>query len=97
MEKLIAYKTDIYDKSYVKLKVSDNIDRYRLSIVTKLSDMQNNHEIVDAISNLYITRCNSKEEAIDKAIRNIDEVIDAFNALEEFISEIDNKNRNYIN
>lgn len=97
MEKLIAYKNDIYDKSYVKLKVSDNIDRYRLSIVTKLSDMQNNHEIVDAISNLYITRCNSKEEAIDKAIRNIDEVIDAFNALEEFISEIDNKNRNYIN
>ena len=97
MEKLIAYKTDIYDKSYVKLKVSDNIDRYRLSIVTKLSDMQNDHDIVEAISNLYITRCKTKEEAIEKAIRNIDEVIDAFNALEEFVSEIDNKNRNYIN
>lgn len=97
MEKLIAYKNDVYDKSYVKLKVSDNIDRYRLSIVTKLSDMQNDHDIVEAISNLYITRCKSKEEAIEKAIRNIDEVIDAFNALEEFVSEIDNKNRNYIN
>ena len=36
MERLINYKTEVYDKSYVKLKVSDNIDRYRLSIITKL-------------------------------------------------------------
>ena len=97
MDKLIAYKNDIYDKSYVKLKVSDNIDRYRLSIITKLSDMQNDPMILDSISNLYITRTKTKEAAINRAIRNIDEVIDAFNALEDFISEIDNKNRNYIN
>ena len=36
MERLIRYKNEVYDKSYVKLKVSDNIDRYRLNIVTKL-------------------------------------------------------------
>lgn len=97
MEKLTIYQNEIFEKSYVKLKVSDNIDRYRLSIVEKLESFQNDSNIVDNISNLYLNRCKSKTDAINKAIKNIDEVIDAFNALEEFIAEIDNKNRNYIN
>ncbi|MGM9969393.1 MAG: Wadjet anti-phage system protein JetA family protein [Anaeroplasma sp.] len=97
MEKLINYKNDIYDKSYVKLKVSDNIDRYRLSIITRLEEMQSNEVIVKAISKNYVTLSKNEDEAIQKAIKNIDEVIDAFNAIEDFISEIDNKNRNYIN
>lgn len=97
MEKLIFYKTDIYDSNYVKLKVSDNINRYRLSIVTKLKEFQNDETIIKAIANNYISFSNTIEEAESRAIRNIDEVIDAFNAIEDFIKEIDNKNRNYIN
>ena len=97
MEKLIAYKNDIYDKSYVKLKVSDNIDRYRLSIVTTLENFQEDRSIVQAISNNYLPQCNSQKEAMMKTVRYIDEVVDAFNAIEDFITEIDNKNRNYIN
>ena len=97
MERLISYKNDIYDKSYVKLKISDNIDRYRLSIITRLEEMQSDEVIVKAISRNYTSITKSEDDAINKAIRNIDEVIDAFNALEDFISEIDNKNRNYIN
>ena len=97
MERLINYKNDIYDKSYVKLKISDNIDRYRLSIITKLEEMQSNEVIVKAISRNYTATTKSEDDAIAKTIRNIDEVIDAFNALEDFIAEIDNKNRNYIN
>ncbi len=97
MERLIAYKNDIYDKSYVRLKVTDNIDRYRLSIITRLEEFQEDETIVRSISNNYLAVCKNPDEAVDKAIRNIDEVIDAFNALEDFITEIDNKNRNYIN
>ena len=97
MEKLIAYKNDIYDKSYVKLKVSDNIDRYRLQIITRLEEFQEDETIVKSISNNYLPVCKNPDEAIQKTIKNIDEVIDAFNALEDFITEIDNKNRNYIN
>lgn len=37
MEKLTIYQNEIFEKSYVKLKVSDNIDRYRLSIVDRKS------------------------------------------------------------
>ncbi len=97
MERLIAYKNDIYDKSYVRLKVSDNIDRYRLSIITKLEEFQTNETVVRAISNNYLAVSKNPDEAMQKAIQNIDEVVDAFNALEDFITEIDNKNRNYIN
>ena len=97
MEKLILYKNDVYDSSYVKLKVSDNIDRYRLSIVTRLKEMQSSQTIVEAISKNYIAYTSSQYDAEMKAIRYIDEVIDAFNALEDFIAEIDNKNRTYVN
>lgn len=97
MERLIFYKTDIYESSYMKLKVSDNINRYRLQIVTRLKEMQNDDVIVKAIANNYISISKTIEDAENKAIRNIDEVIDAFNAIEDFISEIDNKNRTYVN
>ena len=97
MEKLISYKNDIYDKSYSKLKIQDNIDRYRLKIITELEQMQENETIVRAISYNYAALSKNDDEAISKAIKRIDEVIDAFNAIEEFVSELDNKNRDYIN
>ena len=97
MQRLIFYKSDIYDSSYMKLKVSDNINRYRLAIVTRLLEMQEDPEIVKAIANNYIGISKTLEEAEAKAVRNIDEVIDAFNAIEDFINEIDNKNKTYVN
>lgn len=97
MEKLINYKNDIYDKSYTKLKISDNIDRYRLDIISALEEYQNNETILNAVAQNYIATTKSKDEAMIKAIKHIDEVIDAFSALNDFIKEIDNKNRNYIN
>ena len=87
----------IYDTSYTKLKIADNIDRYRLSIITRLEEMQSNESIINAISKNYLPFTKTAEQAVDKAIRQIDEVIDAFNAIEDFINEIDLKNKNYIN
>ena len=97
MEKLMDYKVNVYDAMYVKLKISDNIDRYRLGIITKLQEMQSDEVIINSIATNYLSVTHTHEEAVAKAVRNIDEVIDAFNALEEFIAEIDNKNRDYIN
>lgn len=97
MEKLISFKTDIYDSAYVKLKVSDNINRYRLSIVTKLMEMQSNELAMDAIAKSYMSTNVTYDMALSKANKHVDEVIDAFNAIEEFIQEIDIKNKNYIN
>lgn len=91
------YKTDIYDSSYVKLKVSDNINRYKLAILTRLKEMENDETILRAIATNYTAGTRSIEEAESRAIRNIDEVIDAFNAIDDFINEIDNKNKTYVN
>lgn len=97
MERLIFYKTDIYDSSYVKLKVSDNINRYKLAILTRLKEMENDETVLRAIATNYTAGTRSIEEAERRAIRNIDEVIDAFNAIDDFINEIDNKNKTYVN
>ena len=59
--------------------------------------MQTSEVVVRSISYNYLEYSKSPEEAIDKAIKQIDEVIDAFNAIEDFVLEIDKKNRDYIN
>ena len=68
-----------------------------LSIITSLREMADNEDAVKQIANNYLAVSKTYDEALRKASRNIDEVIDAFNAIEEFVYEIDNKNRNYIN
>ena len=97
MEKLVIYKTEIYDTQYAKLKINDNINRYRLSIITKLQGIQEDPVAMEAIARSYTSTLVSMDMALSKANRNIDEVIDAFNAIDDFINEIDIKNRNYIN
>lgn len=95
MENLVQYRQDFVEKGYAKLKMSDNINRYRLRIVTKLEEYQNSNEIMDVLTLNYPKL--EHEAALNRANRDIDEIIDVFNALDDFITEIDEKNRNYIN
>lgn len=97
MERLMVFKTEIYDRSYLKMKTSDNINRYRLAIVSKLEELESDEFAMSMIVNDYKRRYNNTEIAIAKANKAIDEVIDVFNSIDGFVSEIDNKNRNYIN
>ena len=95
MENLVNYRQDFVENGYAKLKMSDNINRYRLRIVTKLEEYQNNPDIMGVLT-LNYPKLNH-DDAINRANRDIDEIIDVFNALDDFITEIDEKNRNYIN
>lgn len=97
MERLMTFKTEIYDRSYLKMKTSDNINRYRLAIVSKLEKLANDKYAMDMIIDDYYKKSSSYEAATIKASRAIDEVIDVFNSIDGFVSEIDNKNRTYIN
>ena len=97
MEKLMTFKTEIYDTTYLKMKTSDNINRYRLSIVSKLEEISMNEFSMSMIVNDFKHRYKNPDMAIAKANKAIDEVIDVFNSIEGFVSEIDNKNRTYIN
>ncbi len=97
MERLMTFKSEIYDRSYVKMKTSDNINRYRLTIVSKLEELEANEFAMSMIVNDYKRRYASSDLAIARANKAIDEVIDVFNSIDGFVSEIDNKNRTYIN
>lgn len=95
MENLVMYRQDFVESGYAKLKMSDNINRYRLRIVTKLEDYQNSEEIMQAITMAY--KKMDPTEALLRANRDIDEIIDVFNSLDSLISMIDEKSKNYIN
>lgn len=97
MEKLMLFKTEVYDRSYLKMKTSDNINRYRLDIVSKLEQLSNDSFAMSMIINDYKRRYANPEMATQKASKAVDEVIDVFNSIDDFVSEIDNKNRTYIN
>lgn len=97
MERLMTFKTEIYDRSYLRMKTSDNINRYRLSIVSKLEELANDPYAMEMIIKDYQRKYPNEDMAVQRATRAIDEVIDVFNSIDTFVSEIDNKNRNYIN
>ncbi len=96
MERLMTFKTEVYDRSYLKMKTSDNINRYRLSIVSKLEELANDEFAMSMIVNDF-KRKYSSDLAVIKASKAVDEIIDVFNSIDSFILEIDNKNRTYIN
>ncbi len=96
MERLMNFKTEVYDRSYLKMKTSDNINRYRLSIVSKLEELANDEFAMSMIVNDF-KRKYPNDLAIIKASKAVDEIIDVFNSIDSFILEIDNKNRTYIN
>ena len=62
MESLINYKVELVDKSYFRLKTSDNVNKYRLVIVNKLEEFLNNKNVllVNATNeniNEYLKNC----------------------------------------
>ena len=97
MELLMAYKTELVDRSYVRLKTSDNVNKYRLEIVNRLEDIQNDPIIFSAVVEHYILRYHDLDEATRRANRDINEIIDVFNEFDQMILEIDQKNKTYLN
>lgn len=97
MDLLMDYKVELVDKSYFRLKTSDNVNKYRLGIVNKLNDYLDDNMIMNQIAISYQSRFNNYEDAYRRASRDINEIIEIFNSLDEMITEIDKKNKTYIN
>lgn len=97
MSKLMEYNDEIYEPTYTKLKTADNINKYRLKIVTSLEEIASNRVAMEQIAEDYMYRFRNKNLAIEKANRDLDEMVDIFNELDQYISGIDEKNKNYIN
>ncbi|MGL4949261.1 MAG: Wadjet anti-phage system protein JetA family protein [Anaeroplasmataceae bacterium] len=97
IEKLVIYKTELFDQSYLRLKTSDNINKYKLNIVDKLEKMEKDTEIINNLKDSYKFRFRTPELALSRVYRDLDEMIDVFNGLDEMINEIDSKNKVYVN
>lgn len=98
MDRLVQYKSELFDLTYAKIKTSDNINKYRLAIVEKLESFQNDDKTMHLIALDYLPRFKNDEAlALKKANRDIDEIIDVFNSIDDIVSEIDLKNKTYIN
>lgn len=97
MESLIDYKVELVDKAYHRLKTSDNVNKYRLEIVNRLNHFLEDEEIMRQITASYRARFADYDDAYQRVSRDINEIVDIFNSLDEMITEIDAKNKTYIN
>ncbi len=96
IEKLMDYKNELYDNGYKQLKTGDNINKYRLSIVTNLETIQNTESYMYQVTESYTMYYKDTNKAYERANKDLDEIIDVFNEIETFINEIDAKNSKYI-
>jgi hypothetical protein len=95
---LMNYKVELVDQAYSRLKTSDNVNKYKLAIIKKLEEYQQNPVIIDIISQEYLLSSNNNMTlARVKANKKIDDMIDIYNSLSFIIDEIDRKNKIYVN
>ncbi|MBN2504060.1 MAG: hypothetical protein JXB20_01830 [Bacilli bacterium] len=95
---LVNYKVELVDQAYYRLKTSDNVNKYKLEIIKKLEQYQQNPVVMEIIAREYLPKSNNNYElAKVKANKKIDDMIDIYNSLEWIIDEIDNKNKVYVN
>lgn len=95
---LVNYKVELVDQAYSRLKTSDNVNKYKLFIIKKLEEYQQNPVVIDIISREYLVAANNNPElAKVRANKKIDDMIDIYNSLEYIIDEIDRKNKVYVN
>lgn len=95
---LVNYKVELVDQAYSRLKTSDNVNKYKLFIIKKLEEYQQNPVVMDIISREYLVAANNNPElAKVRANKKIDDMIDIYNSLEYIIDEIDRKNKVYVN
>ena len=95
---LVNYKVELVDQAYSRLKTSDNVNKYKLFIIKKLEEYQQNPVIMDIISREYLLSSgNNMTLAKVKANKKIDDMIDIYNSLSNIIDEIDRKNKIYVN
>ena len=90
------YIENIVDKAYHRLLTSDNVSKFRPEIIERLESKSRSRSYVEkASAELAGIREISKEEAEDLVYHYIHQVIDAFQNMDEILSEINCKNNQY--
>jgi len=92
------YTSEVIDKSYHRLKTSENISKYRPKIIEKLNENLNSIEFLNAAGEFFREDEDLEylEKGIDKVKDIIQSIVDAFDNLDDIMHDIDSKNSKYI-
>ena len=93
-----VYQEEIVSKSYMRLKTSENISRFRISITKNLDRLSEDTEILKKLTSGYmeIEQEKDEEKSCEKVLSMINDVKSSFFNLDKIIAEIDRKHRFYI-
>ncbi len=95
---LFDYHQVVWSKAYHRIKTSDNISKFRLSILEKLRAILDDEEIFTKSIDGYmkIEEVDDREKAEAELQAKIYQVIAAFNNFDQIIGEIDEKHSRYV-
>lgn len=93
------YKQEILDRSYHRLKTSDNVSKYRPRIISKISEWYENDLWVAEIAAADVRRGRFKsiDEAKQDAYRRLDFIRQSYLNMDSLLEEIDRRNAQYAN
>ena len=93
-----VYQDEIVSKSYMRLKTSENVSRFRMSIMKNLDKMSDDGTIMTRLVAGYkeVEQEEDDEKARANVLALINDVKSAFFSLDSIIAEIDKKHRFYI-
>lgn len=91
------YQKSIIDKSYHRLKTSDNVSKYRPQIVAKIDRWYNDYKKVEEIARMDMQRgrYDSLENAVIGVRRQLDAIRQSYASMDELLNGIDKRNSQY--
>lgn len=98
MEHFFEYNEKIGSKAYYRMHTNDNVSRFRNTIESRLRDILRSPEIMERAVLGYqnIEDENDKQEASDKLIEMITNIINYFDSYDELEHEIEQKHAKYL-
>lgn len=98
MEHFFEYNEKIGSKAYYRMHTNDNVSRFRNTIESRLQNILRSTEIMEraVIGYQNIEDENDKQEAYDKLIEIITNIIGYFDSYDELEHEIERKHAKYL-
>ena len=93
------YKREIIDRSYHRLKTSDNVSRYRPRIIKKINSWLSDDAWVKRAADLDVRRerHHDREAALKDLYRRLDYIRQSYLTMDSLLEEIDRRNAQYAN
>lgn len=92
------YEENIIDKSYHRLKTSDNVSKFRPKIIDKLEEMSHDGDLITLVSQQLVEmeKMNSIEESYQYVRHQLNNTINSLMNIDDIIHDIDHKHYLYL-